>query len=343
MTMAYPSGYATYPNSVTCNFENEQIMKLIIKKATIILSIIVISNTMLSQNIIASLQFKVLETTSVIHIRMTTGEIIELNSSYSNDEIRDISYYGTEKFAIVLIEPKYSDEYIINGAFKSKYGWVQDYTDRSYFKTNTGLTCTQITKIDIVDEKTLSVQYETTQSNNILTVINTKLVLGKYALYELDTEVISNFTLYGKGTKLSEQIKNSPRTNYSNVPDPEKEIPPPKPERRISAIKDEVDSLDALRKLKIEKLICDASYSCSIDKSDSLIIQINVNPNGKIIYHKMLSADLMSEEKTHCVVNLLNNTNNLGIIKVAPTARTGRKPQAILYTIPIKKRESCKD
>ncbi len=116
------------------------------------------------------------------------------------------------------------------------------------------------------------------------------------------------------------------------------EPPPPKPEitEYEEKLRNEVKELNEERKDKIQKLISHIAEKCDANQSDSLIIRMELNPNGKIDSYNLLKFSRSSATKVECIEELLNNKSiNLGEIKIIPSARNGTKPRKINYTLPI--------
>lgn len=120
--------------------------------------------------------------------------------------------------------------------------------------------------------------------------------------------------------------------------------PPPSPSYiGHTTLQEEVDSLEELRKVKIEDLVCSISKFCSLNRYDSLVAQLTVTPNGEIVDYNLIKRNSLSQEIISCIEKVITKSENLGIIKVIPTARTGRIPQTILYTVPIRDNDFCKE
>lgn len=304
----------------------------------LIFGLIMMANVSLCQNIIEKVEVKESSFSFKLDITLCDGEIIELETRFSSEDIKAINFYGDENFILVLIEPivSHNGEYFINGAFKSKEGWVHDYRDRSFAKYSTSLSDTQITSIDIYDAQTLKISYETTMFNDQHIEVNTKLFLGKHAFHEESTKENSNFTLYAKGSILKRQVEKSLRKDYMNLNEIEEvSKAPPKRENQQSSIQLEIDSLQRARTKKVENLIAGISETCDISRNDSIIISIKIIPNGEITFVDIRKSKSIVDHKVKCIEYLISNSENLGIIKVVPNARIGFKPQPILYNFPL--------
>jgi hypothetical protein len=189
------------------------------KKVFLLLFLVCSASTwMISQNSICQVTVVDQEIGANLIVKFNDGEMINLRTRFKENQIRTIDSYGNNEFVLILIEPISGyNEYMINAAFKLQNGWIQDYQDRSYFKTNTGLTCSQITSITIKDEQTLSVEYETTTSSDEYFKTKTNLILGKHSLFEVSTKLLYSFIIYGNATELKAAIEHSPRQNYSEM------------------------------------------------------------------------------------------------------------------------------
>ena len=161
------------------------------KKVLLILFLLCsVLNILQAQNSICQVDIKEQNMQANLVIEFDNGEKTSLETSYMESQIQSIDYYGNSKFILILIKPRSNyQEYIINGAFKFQNEWIQDYKDRSYFKVNSGLACSQILGIKIKDEQTLRVEYETTSVLDGYSKTETNLILGKHSLFEEVTKI----------------------------------------------------------------------------------------------------------------------------------------------------------
>lgn len=114
---------------------------------------------------------------------------------------------------------------------------------------------------------------------------------------------------------------------------------PPKPEMLESEklLRIEVGKLEKERQLKLDNLVRQIATNCSTELRDSIILNLSVEPDGKIETFNIAKASKLSNIKVDCLKEFIGQTEmNLGILKVVPSARTGTNARKINYTLPIR-------
>jgi len=99
----------------------------------------------------------------------------------------------------------------------------------------------------------------------------------------------------------------------------------------------EVGKLREERQNKLDNLISQIAIHCSTEVQDSIVLSLTVKPNGEIENFNIVRASKSAKIKVDCLDEFLEQTKlNLGILKVVPSARSGRGARKIHYTLPIR-------
>jgi len=115
--------------------------------------------------------------------------------------------------------------------------------------------------------------------------------------------------------------------------------PLPKLLQKETTLRTEVNTLGLKRNKSINELAIRISKDCEILKSDSIILNLVVYPNGEIKSYKMIELSKTRKMKKVCLESKFSQDSiNLGEVKIIPNARSGSKAKEISYNIPLPKK-----
>jgi len=119
-----------------------------------------------------------------IKLCLNNGSEILLETRYDNSSIITLNYLVEKNYCLVSIEPKSNyQEYIINAAYFYNNEWVQDYTDHLFFIPNTGISCTSINSLKLLNATSFLVNGSTITTWGNSDWENT-IQLGKYGFFD---------------------------------------------------------------------------------------------------------------------------------------------------------------
>jgi len=185
-----------------------------------LLLILLAMSSLKSQNLAINSEFQSANKEHYVNLTLNDSSIVTLRTRFSKNKLDSINYFVDEKYCIIVMYPKNHnyEEYFINAAFKMDGRWIQDYQDRSLGKINTGISCTQINGLEIINSHMLKIEYQLTSIiENFNSNVETEVELGKYGFYECKTGIQSSLTFYNNLYQMGKDQKRSPRTNYIGI------------------------------------------------------------------------------------------------------------------------------